>query len=70
MRRCYHRIGGCDGIELLGVLAAARERFSDAARQPLQRWFVRHEFVGMKRRSPRRRLSDSGPAAQGRWPWG
>lgn len=45
MRRCYHRIGGCDGIELLGVLAAARERFSDAARQPLQRWFVRHEFV-------------------------
>jgi hypothetical protein len=23
---------GCDGIELLGVLAAARERFSDAAR--------------------------------------
>ena len=26
------RMGACDGIELLGVLAAARERFSDAAR--------------------------------------
>jgi DNA-binding CsgD family transcriptional regulator len=25
-------MGACDGIELLGVLAAARERFSDAAR--------------------------------------
>ena len=42
-RRCYDRIGACDGIELLGVFATARERFSDAARQPLQRWFVRHE---------------------------
>ena len=51
-RRCYDRIGACDGIELLGVLATARERFSGAARllgaagaarQPLQRWFVRHE---------------------------
>lgn len=39
------RMGTCDGIELLGVLAAARERFTDAARllaaagaarQPLQ----------------------------------
>ncbi len=39
------RMGACDGIELLGVLAVARERFSDAARllaaadtarQPLQ----------------------------------
>jgi DNA-binding CsgD family transcriptional regulator len=32
----WHRCGGwmeaCDGIELLGVLAAARERFADAAR--------------------------------------
>ena len=26
------RMGACDGIELLGVLAVARERFSDAAR--------------------------------------
>jgi hypothetical protein len=26
-RRCYDRIGACDGIELLGVLATARERF-------------------------------------------
>jgi hypothetical protein len=41
-RRCYDRIGACDGIELLGVLATARERFR-RARQPLQRWFVRHE---------------------------
>jgi DNA-binding CsgD family transcriptional regulator len=39
------RMGACDGVELLGVLAAARERFTDAARllaaadaarQPLQ----------------------------------
>jgi predicted ATPase/DNA-binding CsgD family transcriptional regulator len=30
--RCCDRIDTCDGIELLGVLAAARERFSDAAR--------------------------------------
>jgi predicted ATPase/DNA-binding CsgD family transcriptional regulator len=30
--RCSNRIDTCDGIELLGVLAAARERFSDAAR--------------------------------------
>jgi predicted ATPase/DNA-binding CsgD family transcriptional regulator len=30
--RGSHRMGACDGIELLGVLAAARERFSDAAR--------------------------------------
>jgi predicted ATPase/DNA-binding CsgD family transcriptional regulator len=44
-RRCGDRIDTCDGIELLGVLAAARERFADAARllaaadatrQPLQ----------------------------------
>ena len=43
--RCGDRMGACDGIELLGVLAAARERFPDAARllaaaaaarQPLQ----------------------------------
>ena len=43
--RCSDRMGACDGIELAGVLAAARERFSDAARllaaadaarQPLQ----------------------------------
>ena len=43
--RCSDRMDACDGIELLGVLAAARERFSDAARllaaadaarQPLQ----------------------------------
>jgi predicted ATPase/DNA-binding CsgD family transcriptional regulator len=43
--RCGDRMDACDGIELLGVLAAARERFSDAARllaaaeaarQPLQ----------------------------------
>ena len=43
--RGYDRMGACDGIELLGVLAAARERFSDAvhllaaadaARRPLQ----------------------------------
>jgi predicted ATPase/DNA-binding CsgD family transcriptional regulator len=27
-----NRMGACDGIELLGVLAAARERFPDAAR--------------------------------------
>jgi DNA-binding CsgD family transcriptional regulator len=30
--RCGDRMDACDGIELLGVLAAARERFSDAAR--------------------------------------
>ena len=30
--RVSDRIDACDGIELLGVLAAARERFSDAAR--------------------------------------
>ncbi len=30
--RCCDRMDACDGIELLGVLAAARERFSDAAR--------------------------------------
>jgi predicted ATPase/DNA-binding CsgD family transcriptional regulator len=30
--RCCDRMDTCDGIELLGVLAAARERFSDAAR--------------------------------------
>ena len=43
--RCCDRMDACDGIELLGVLAAARERFTDAARllaaadaarQPLQ----------------------------------
>ena len=30
--RCGDRMDACDGIELLGVLAAARERFPDAAR--------------------------------------
>src|SRR5271169_3138584 len=30
--RCSDRMDACDGIELLGVLAAARERFADAAR--------------------------------------
>jgi DNA-binding NarL/FixJ family response regulator len=30
--RCSDRMDACDGIELLGVLATARERFSDAAR--------------------------------------
>ena len=30
--RCCDRMDGCDGIELLGVLAAARERHADAAR--------------------------------------
>ncbi|HYB87647.1 MAG TPA: LuxR C-terminal-related transcriptional regulator, partial [Streptosporangiaceae bacterium] len=30
--RCGDRMDACDGIELLGVLAAARERFTDAAR--------------------------------------
>jgi predicted ATPase/DNA-binding CsgD family transcriptional regulator len=30
--RCADRMDACDGIELLGVLAAARERFTDAAR--------------------------------------
>jgi predicted ATPase/DNA-binding CsgD family transcriptional regulator len=30
--RCGGRMDACDGIELLGVLAAARERFADAAR--------------------------------------
>ena len=30
--RCSDRMAACDGIELLGVLAAARERFTDAAR--------------------------------------
>jgi predicted ATPase/DNA-binding CsgD family transcriptional regulator len=30
--RCRDRMDACDGIELLGVLAAARDRFSDAAR--------------------------------------
>ena len=29
---CGDQMGACDGIELLGVLAAARERFPDAAR--------------------------------------
>jgi DNA-binding NarL/FixJ family response regulator len=29
--RCCDRMDACDGIELLGVLAAARERFTDAA---------------------------------------
>ena len=32
--QCRDRMGACDGIELLGVLAAARERFTDAARLP------------------------------------
>ena len=30
--RCCDRMAACDGVELLGVLAAARERFPDAAR--------------------------------------
>ncbi len=30
--RCCDRMDACDGIELLGVLAATRERFTDAAR--------------------------------------
>ena len=30
--RCCDRMDACDGIELLGVLAAARERYTDAAR--------------------------------------
>ena len=30
--RCCDRMDACDGIELLGVLAAARERLTDAAR--------------------------------------
>jgi DNA-binding CsgD family transcriptional regulator len=30
--RCGNRMRACDGIELLGVLAAARERLTDAAR--------------------------------------
>jgi predicted ATPase/DNA-binding CsgD family transcriptional regulator len=30
--RCGNRMSACDGIELLGVLAAARERLTDAAR--------------------------------------
>ena len=30
--RCCDRMDACDGIELLGALAAARERFPDAAR--------------------------------------
>ena len=30
--RCGNRMAACDGIELLGVLAAARERLTDAAR--------------------------------------
>ena len=30
--RCCDRMSACDGIELLGVLAAARERHADAAR--------------------------------------
>ena len=30
--RCGNRMGACDGLEFLGVLAAARERFPDAAR--------------------------------------
>jgi predicted ATPase/DNA-binding CsgD family transcriptional regulator len=30
--RCCDRIDTCDGVELLGVLAAARERFAEAAR--------------------------------------
>jgi len=43
--RCCDRMDACDGIELLGMLAAARQRFADAARllaaadaarQPLQ----------------------------------
>jgi predicted ATPase/DNA-binding CsgD family transcriptional regulator len=29
---CCNRIGACDGLELLGVLAVARERFPDAVR--------------------------------------
>jgi DNA-binding CsgD family transcriptional regulator len=31
---CGDRMDACDGVELLGVLAAARERFTDAARLP------------------------------------
>ena len=31
-QRCGDQMAACDGIELLGVLAAARERFPDAAR--------------------------------------
>ena len=34
--RCGDRMAASDGIELLGVLAAARERFPDAARRPLR----------------------------------
>ena len=30
--RCHNRMGACDGLEFLGVLAAARERPADAAR--------------------------------------
>jgi predicted ATPase/DNA-binding CsgD family transcriptional regulator len=30
--RCHYHMDACDGIELLGVLAAARERLTDAAR--------------------------------------
>ncbi len=43
--RCSDRMGACDGIELLGVLAAARERFPDAARLLAAAEAARHSLL-------------------------
>jgi DNA-binding CsgD family transcriptional regulator len=59
---CCNRMGACDGIELLGVLAAARERYpdaarllaaADAARQPLQ--YLAPGFTAARRGGGRKR---------------
>jgi DNA-binding CsgD family transcriptional regulator len=43
--RCCDRMAACDGIELLGVLAAARERFPDAARLLAAAEAARHPLL-------------------------
>lgn len=42
--RCYDRMDTCDGIELLGVLAAARERYPDAVRLLAAADAARHQL--------------------------
>jgi predicted ATPase/DNA-binding CsgD family transcriptional regulator len=43
--RCGDRMDTCDGIELLGVLAAARERYPDAARLLAAADAARHQLL-------------------------
>ena len=71
--RCGDRMAACDGIELLGVLAAARERFpdaarllaaADAARQPLL--YLAPGFTA--NRAGRRTRRQPGPAGPRRRP--